>query len=278
MGTTPTVTPSANPIGNSPAIPPYAMHSRQSAEHNESHRAPPLPPITTSGFGVGQYQHTESVTTELANSLLPPPLIHSHSFPNGHQLPSQLQGFTPSTPVVPSPSFTASLGINHAPIISSPLATMPVSRAPSPPRSYSIPEQVMAEPSSSHFGLTLPEPDMPLSRRTSLKDARADGRPVILRSRSTSINRNWNNLPTMTSSLPLSVLHNSRPVSPSDDDDEDESEEEGPRRTKRRRSSAGRDDAPDPGFINGPVISDDIRRQLDNIFEDFLNGVCSDRE
>ncbi len=239
-------------------------------------RASPTAPINTGTPGT-QYLRAEPATADFLNPpVQPPPLIHSHSFPNGHQLPSQLHGPNPSTPIISSPSFAASLGIAHAPIFSSPLATMSVSRPPSPLRHYPLPEQTWAEASATELMMMRAESELALSRRPSLVDGRADGRPVITRSRSISVNKHWSKGQVNTSSNPPSAWY-SRPVS-SDDDDDEESEDEGPKRTKRRRSSAGKDDAPDPGFINGPMISDDIRRQLDQIFEEFLNRICSDRE
>jgi hypothetical protein len=65
---------------------------------------------------------------------------------------------------------------------------------------------------------------------------------------------------------------------PSPDDDDDDSEDDAPRKNKRRRSSVDKSDAPDLSFQTGVTISDDVRRQLDTIFEEFLNRVCSDRE
>ena len=123
------------------------------------------------------------------------------------------------------------------------------------------------------------EPKPALSRQPSQKekDGRVDGRPVVTRSRSTSVNKNhWSNFPSITPTEPPPV-EPSRPATPEDDDDED-SEDEGPKRIKRRRSSVGKEDGPDLGFNNATFISDDIRRQLDQIFEDFLNSICSDRK
>jgi len=68
----------------------------------------------------------------------------------------------------------------------------------------------------------------------------------------------------------------SRAASPDSDDDESDDEPVA-RKTKRRRSSAGKDDGGmDLSYQTGPTISEDIRRQLDQIFEEFLNRVCSD--
>lgn len=75
----------------------------------------------------------------------------------------------------------------------------------------------------------------------------------------------------MTSSVPPSAW-NSRAVSP-DDEDEEESDDEAPRKSKRRRSSAGHAVA---DTAASTLISEDMRRQLDRIFEEFLNIVCSD--
>ena len=227
------------------------------------------PPINTSKGP--QYLRTEPVTADFLRApAQPPPLIHSHSFPNGHQLPSQLHGITPSTPMIASPSFTTALGVGHAPIISSPLATMPISRAPSP-RSY--PTQPWAEAAPAEMIRT----DSDLFRRSSLREGRVDGRPVIMRSKSTSVKKdvykNWGSITSITNQ-PSAWASNQLS---SDEDEDEESEDELPKRTKRRRSSA-KDDAPDPGFINAPIISDDIRRQLDQIFEEFLTRICSDRE
>ncbi|WVQ94525.1 hypothetical protein IAU59_001604 [Kwoniella sp. CBS 9459] len=215
-----------------------------------------------------------------------PPLVHSHSFPNGHQLPSQLQGvLPPSTPVVPSPSFIAAIGVQqqHAPIVSSPLAVIPPSRPPSPPR-YTIPAQPweaemmsgmdMAQLQQQQFASQMQamQPQPILERRPSQTE-RADGRPIA-RGRSSSVHKQWGH-PAMTVSVPASAWQ-SRAASP-DDGDDDDSEDEGPRRTKRRRSSAGGDN-PTVEQLTGAVISEDIRRQLDQIFEEFLNRICSDLE
>jgi hypothetical protein len=82
--------------------------------------------------------------------LAPPPMIHAHSFPNGHQLPSQLGTAIASTlPLTPIPgsqaftqvpssaTFAPNLGIQpntaHIPHMPSPLSAMPInSRPPSP--------------------------------------------------------------------------------------------------------------------------------------------------
>lgn len=193
----------------------------------------------------------------------PPPLAQSHSFPNGHQLPSQ--NHAPATPIVPSPSFAAAIGIAHAPVVSSPLATMPMSRAPSPPRAYALPEP-------AEILIDTRPPSRPPSRRPS--EIRTDGRPVINRSRSASVNKTWSTIPNMTAATAPPSAWPSRQASP--DDDDDDSEDEAPRKNKRRRSSVNRDDAPDLSFQTGVTISDDVRRQLDTIFEEFLSRVCSD--
>lgn len=257
---------------------------------------PPLPVDSVHRVSTGQPgllatppMHQEPASGDLlspptSGSLQPPPLIHSHSFPNGHQLPSQLHGLTPSTPLLASSSFAAVLGIGHAPMISSPLAAMPVSRPPSPPRPYPIQEQHWAETQAASTSTVamqgIPElhrtaSELPI-RRPSLIDGRADGRPVVNRTRSTSVNK-FSLMPSMTTSMPPTSW-NSRHVSPDDEDDGSTSEEEGPKRLKRRRSSAARDkeDAPDISMAN--LISEDIRRQLDQIFEQWLNHICSDCE
>lgn len=83
-------------------------------------------------------------------------------------------------------------------------------------------------------------------------------------------------MPTMTMSVPPSTVP-SRAGSPEEEDDDDDgSDDEAPRKNKRRRSSVGHD-APDMSS-NTALISDDIRRQLDTIFDEFLNRVCSDLE
>ncbi|WVN85806.1 uncharacterized protein L203_100957 [Cryptococcus depauperatus CBS 7841] len=217
------------------------------------------------------------------NVQIPPPLVHSHSFPNGHQLPSQLAGTLPSsTPVVPSPSFITSMGVQHMPMVSSPLATMPPSRPPSPPR-YNLPTQpwdpgMMPMESSMQLqniqnATTKAQPqasqNQSVERRPSTAE-RADGRPIV-RGRSSSVNKGWNHN-AMTASVPPSAWQ-SRQGSPVDEED-DESDDEGPRKTKRRRSSVGVEGGTE---VNGG-ISDDIRKQLDQIFEDFLNRICSDLE
>ena len=241
----------------------------------------PALPVDNSSATLRRISPTAPTTTFLSTpdynpAIAPPqapPLTHSHSFPNGHQLPSQVSGIAaPTTPIVPSPSFAAAIGIGHAPVVSSPLTAMPVSRAPSPPHSYPQPD-FGTEEILSDAG--------PPSRRPS--EARPDGRPVINRSRSASVNKTWSSMPNMTAAAanvaataPPSAWQ-SRQGSP-EEDGEDESEDDAPRKTKRRRSSVTKEDAPDMGYQLGSIISDDIRRQLDQIFEEFLNMVCSDRK
>jgi hypothetical protein len=158
----------------------------------------------------------------------------------------------------------APIGIGHAPHTSSPLATMPVSRAPSP--KLLDPPDAMSRTVSDT--LTMQPPRRPsLQDSRAVSDSRADGLPI--RGRSSSVHKP-KPLVGMTSSVPPSAWQ-SRATSP--DDDDDESEDEGPRRTKRRRSSAG-----DPALPPGAMISEDMRRQLDRIFEDYLQKLCSDCE
>jgi len=238
--------------------------------------------INTTVSVPASYYRAEPVNTDFLVApvpLQPPSLLHSHSFPNGHQLPSQLAGLTPTTPLLPSPSFTASLGIAHVPIISSPLATRSMSRPSSPPRSYPIPDQPWSEAVAVDLPLIRTDSGVILRRQPS--DARNDGRPVVNRSRSASNAKHGLMSKTAGPSVIVSgpsappAVWPSRQASPDDDEDE-QSEDEGPRKLKRRRSSVGKDDGLDLSYATGPMISEDIRRQLDQIFEEFLNNVCSD--
>lgn len=256
--------------------------------------AVPSAPASVADFTPGM-QHPQSQMPQA------PPLTHSHSFPNGHQLPSQLHGLNaPATPAAPSPGFTSALGIGHAPMVSSPLATMPVSRAPSPPRAYPVPDATWGEGSgtlvsqvhpsgsagggsgSSSNGATTSTMDMSrVGSEAGVTRRVSDGRPVINRSRSASVNKGWSTLPNMMSTVPPSAWPSRQP-SPEYEEIESDDDElvntSGGRKAKRRRSSTGKDDAMDTGFQAGPIISEDIRRQLDTIFEEFLNRVCSDSE
>ena len=232
-------------------------------EPDAASRRPPPSSATLQGSYFAAQVSDLSPDVGLSSLQSTPPLLHSHSFPNGHQLPSQLHSLTPSTPLLPSPSFTSSLGIPHVPLVSSPLAGMSISRPPSPPVAYAMPQRVWDD-------TTLYPNDI----AEQSYDGRLDGRPVISRARSTSVHKSWQSLQNLTTSMPPTAWQ-SRQASPEEEDDE-ESEDEGPKRLKRRRSS-GRDEAPDPGMIHSLVISDDIRRQLDQIFEEFLNRICSDR-
>lgn len=81
-------------------------------------------------------------------------------------------------------------------------------------------------------------------------------------------------MPAMTSATAPPSAWPSRHGSP--EEDEDDSEDEAPRKNKRRRSSVNKEEAPDLSYQTGVMISDDVRRQLDTIFEEFLNRVCSD--
>jgi hypothetical protein len=275
---TPRDTPSSSvsPTGFQTSPP---VQTGPSATGNPSALLPALP-VESSPAGLRRITPTAPPTAFAASAqdfnaqLAPPqapPLTHSHSFPNGHQLPSQAHnGSTPATPMVPSPSFGGAIGIAHAPVVSSPLATMPVSRAPSPPRAYPMPDQLWTEEMFAQA-----EPSAPPSRRQS--EARTDGRPVISRSRSASVNKTWSTLPNMTATTAPPSAWQSRQPSP-EDDGEDDSDDDGGRKNKRRRSSVNKDDAPDLSFQTGAVISDDVRRMLDQIFEEFLNRVCSDRK
>ena len=185
-------------------------------------------------------------------SFEPPPMVHSHSFPNGHQLPSQHHA--PNTPVSASPSFVNALGVPHAPVISSPLAAMPVSRPPSPPR-FPLPNQS-----------ALPI----VHSETDLKAGESSKRPTANRTRSTSVHRHKAFNGMMGQSNPPSAWQ-SRANSP--EDDEEDSDDNGARRNKRRRSSVD----PHDTSMTSVEISPDIRMHLDEIFRDFLNVVCSDR-
>jgi hypothetical protein len=184
----------------------------------------------------------------------PPPMVHSHSYPNGHQLPSQHHA--PNTPVSASPSFVNALGVPHAPVVSSPLAAMPVSRPASPPRPFPLPNQAA----------------LPIVHSESdLKAGEGSKRPSATRTRSTSVHRYkpYNPVGHSMQSNPPSAWQ-SRANSP--EDDEEESEDDGQRRNKRRRSSVEHDTS-----MTSVEVSPDVRRHLDSIFEEFLNKVCSDR-
>lgn len=191
----------------------------------------------------------------------PPPMVHSHSFPNGHQLPSQIHA--PNTPVSASPSFVNALGVPHAPVISSPLAAMPVSRPASPPRTFPLPDQ-------PPLPIVYSESDLKLESRSDMSK-----RPSANRTRSTSVHRskvfNGNGMMSSASiqSNPPSAWH-SRANSPDEDEDE-ASDDNGAKRYKRRRSSA------DVGDMSSVEISSDVKLYLDEIFLEFLNKVCSDR-
>jgi hypothetical protein len=186
----------------------------------------------------------------------PPPMVHSHSYPNGHQLPSQLHA--PNTPVSASPSFVNTLGVPHAPVVSSPLAAMPVSRPPSP-RPFPLPNQA-----------ALPI----VHSETDLKVGESSKRPTANRTRSTSVHRPRAFHGMMGQSNPPSAWQ-SRANSP-DDDEDDESDHKDSRPMKRRRSSVDSVDPHDTS-MSSVEISPDIRMQMDIIFRDFLNEVCSDR-
>ena len=272
--------PSTTPVGANHLVMPGVPNLLPSLPVEGLRRAGPACINTTRP--APQFARPEPATADFTNLVpAPPPLVHSHSFPNGHQLPSQLHGMTPSTPIIPSASFTASLGIAHAPHISSPLTSVAMSRPPSPLRAYQHAEQPWPDMALDPSLMTSIESDLILSRRASQVEGRSDGRPVVQRARSTSVKKDRINLPRLTTNIPPT---NMPPITwynrqqSSEEEEDDESEDEEPRRTKRRRSSAGRDDAPDFAQGTGPFISEDIRRQLDQIFEEFLNRVCSDRE
>ena len=237
-----------------PPLPQQQMPSISTPQMQQPSHMPMglLPPIQVD---MGMRSEPVSAGPYMSQSMLPPappPLVHSHSFPNG--MPNQA-------------TFANTVGIGHPPHTSSPLATMPVSRPPSP--KLAVPE-VQRTASDSN---TLQTPRRPsLSDARANSDSRADGLPIA-RGRSSSVNKApRGGIAGMTSSVPPSAWQ-SRATSPEEDDD---SEEEGPRRTKRRRSSAGEKN--DPSMAIGAMISEDMRRQLDRIFEDFLQKVCSDCE
>ena len=142
----------------------------------------------------------------------------------------------------------------------------------------------------------------------------ATGRPVINRSRSASLNKSWStlNMNKITTTRPPSAWSSRLPSPASSSSD---SEDERPSMAKRRRSSGARSrqrkrspstngrsqaqaqahapahahhaqmsgdvddgDMPDLSILTGPMMSEDVRRQMDIIFEDFLDKICSDRE
>jgi len=133
-----------------------------------------------------------------------------------------------------------------------------VSRPPSPPRPFPLPNQVA----------------LPIVHSESdLKAGEGSKRPSVSRTRSSSVHRfkpyNQASQPFMPSNPPS--VWQSRANSP--EDDEEESEDDGQRRNKRRRSSLDHDTS-----MTSVDISPDVRRHLDSIFEEFLNVVCSDRK
>ena len=281
---------------------------------------PPLPveagpsrPQRSSTNPAVQRQYVQaSPTSEYGQHMMPhpPPLIHAHSYPITGS-PQQMTT-SPISPLHPSQSFAGIMpvpGVNaaHAPVISSPLANMPVSRAATPP-SYQmqyygmagegviVPHAPHAHPQPAH--LHSMQDIAGDSRRVSMPEGHGvmyspgnvsmDGRPVINRSRSASLNKGWSSLNRMTQASTPPSAWASRPATPYSSSSE--SDDDRPRQSKRRRSAAGKqrrsvshrekddEDGPDISMLTGPGISEDVRRQLDQIFEEFLNRVCSDRK
>lgn len=131
-----------------------------------------------------------------------------------------------------------------------------------------------------------------MSRTASLSDARADGRPVV-RARSSSIGkpldlRGMTAMAQMDSSAPPSAWRGFRQSSPHGEDDQEDDDSgddaegsdtggNGQHRSKRRRSSVGHDVGEAINPLGGQ-LSEEVKAQLDSIFFDFMNRVCSDCE
>lgn len=146
------------------------------------------------------------------------------------------------------------------------------------------------QPETILYGSVGPPPSAPpvvaaappsLSRRSS----NADGRPVVrlrgLTMTSDAEPPSFRSEPSPSSQQPSTStqLDSGSPEDEIDDmSDESDGEPEVKRRssTRRRRSSVQADD--EDVKPSASVLTDDLRRQLDQIFENFLSTICSDSE
>jgi hypothetical protein len=225
-------------------------------------------------------------------------------------MPTAMPSTMPSTPINQGAN-TYPPNMQHMPMVSSPLAVVPPASRGGSPKPYGtwLPEAAMVAVANGPMAHAQAQAlvahaqaqaqaqavqvahaqhaqqaqaqahaqETAKSRRSSIVEQRADGRPIV-RGRSSSVAKPASALAlTPSVSMPPSAWQ-SRAGSPIDDDDDDDDEEDDDtqaRRPKRRRSSAGPDSGDGPSAAS---ISEEIRKQLDQIFHEFLNKVCSDCE
>lgn len=204
-----------------------------------------------------------------------PPVVHAaHSYPNGHQLPSQTAHPPPTLTMPPTP--TQGLGgVAHMPHIPSPLSAVPMQpgfsfEANAPQWPAQMPDMAAFQPPpppifAPDAAMVPVQQPVEISRRGSIVDGRLiAGRPgPLTHTASPSKAASTSAIPTM-STIDF------------DDDDNDDSDDDGPDRPRSRRPS---ENAPPGSLVLPPdLISEHVRRSLDGILHEFLNKVCSDLE
>lgn len=253
----------------------------------------------------------ESASSQAGPSqpMLPPQLIHAHSYP-------QAGGAPPPMMAVPMNAMPTLVGAmpqlipqTHTPANPSPLSN--VSNAPQTmPYAFGHPTgiPVSLDPSMQNWStqhvmvdgnypmqtmVPIQQPTT-LGRRGSIVDGRLIApRPRVGDARSITTGA----IPTMNS-LGMTAIAFSQPMIPLnqasgmdtdtavddgelEDDLDDSDDDDGTlkRRPSKRRRSSDQATAPDNALIQPPdLISDEIRAQLDKIMYGFLNHICSDRE
>jgi hypothetical protein len=242
--------------------------------------------------------------------MLPPQLIHAHSFPQAGGPPQPMM----AVPMNAMPTLVGAMPQlipqTHTPANPSPLSN--VSNAPQPmPYAFGHPTgiPVSMDPSMQTWStqhvmidgnypmqtmVPIQQPTT-LGRRGSIVDGRLIApRPRVGDARSITTGA----IPTMNS-LGMTAIAFSQPMIPLnqasgmdtdiavedgdlEDDLDDSDDDDGPlkrRPSKRRRSSDQGGSAPEGALIQPPdLISDEIRAQLDKIMYGFLNHICSDRK
>lgn len=241
-------------------------------------------------------------------TLLPPQLVHAHSFPQAGTVQQPMM----AVPLNALPTLVGAMGQHisqtHTPVNPSPLSHVSNAHQNMPygfghPTGMPIPldpsmqnwtaQHAMIDPNYPMQTMVPIQQPTNVGRRGSIVDGRLIApRPRVGDARSMTTGA----IPTMNS-LGMTVISSSQlaPFTQSSamdtevavedgdlEDDDDSEDDEGRlkrRASKRRRSSDPVTAAPEGALMQPPdLISDEIRMQLDKIMYDFLNDICSDRE
>ncbi len=143
--------PSPPPSSQTTLAPPFELQRSSSVKRS----APESPSITSATLAANKHIRLGEGAEGSVSPMAPPPLVHAHSFPNGHQLPSQhVNHMAPqSMPMSPGGSMTGNIAFSnvpssatfaptliipqqsssHAPHQPSPLSSIPINSHPPSP-------------------------------------------------------------------------------------------------------------------------------------------------